>query len=142
MTPKILYLVRGLRRRLLFPKYLLPECSLRGQDPCCRTPLQTDVTQATDSSSELLYGFSLIFSICHVRILVESTGSSETLQENTGMVPLLGHDLFLPNPFHFVMYPTIRHCIMLVLPSCSSPDTTTLCVFLSSAPVHIRLVCL
>jgi hypothetical protein len=35
-------------------------------------------------------------------------GSPQFLTVNTGIVPQLGHDRFLPNPLKFVYHPSIR----------------------------------
>jgi hypothetical protein len=40
-------------------------------------------------------------------------GFPQSLQENCGIISLLGHDQFLPNPLRFI----IRHCITLAIDS-------------------------
>jgi hypothetical protein len=39
-------------------------------------------------------------------------GSSQSLLSNAGIVPLLGHDCFLPNPFPFMIYGTSRQSVL------------------------------
>jgi hypothetical protein len=39
-------------------------------------------------------------------IIVNFRGFSQSLQENTGIVPRLGHNRFFPNPFQFIRHPT------------------------------------
>jgi hypothetical protein len=38
-----------------------------------------------------------------------------SLQKNSGIVPRLGHDRFLPNPFHFFNLPTVQRDVVFLL---------------------------
>jgi hypothetical protein len=55
------------------------------------------------------------------------TWLSQFLLGYAGIAPLLVHDCFLPDPFQFIIHPTIRRCrILILIASLNKPQTNEL----------------